>query len=123
MRLYKTRMQIEEGFRDTKSVVYGLGIATGRYTSFARAANLLLIAALASFLLWVIGCLAQARDWHRLVRVNSSSKSPTYSPIFLARLLVQFTRNRLPLRCLDGAAKIARQYTQSVLENEELLWG
>lgn len=118
VRLYKTRMQIEEGFRDTKSVAYGLGIATGRNTSFERAANLLLIAALASFLLWVIGCLAIARKWHQLVTVNSSSKSPTYSPIFVARLLVQFTRNRLPLSCLDDAARTVRQYTHSVLTSE-----
>ena len=118
VRLYKTRMQIEEGFRDTKSVAYGLGIATGRYTSFVRAANLLLIAALASFLLWLIGCLAEARDWRRWVAVNSSSKSPTYSPIFLARLLVQFTRNKLPLGCLDDAARLVTHYTQSVLLTE-----
>jgi hypothetical protein len=118
VRLYKTRMQIEEGFRDTKSVAYGLGIANGRHTTLARAANLLLIAALASFLLWVIGCMAEARDWHRLVTVSSSSKSPTYSPIFLARLLVQFTRNRLPLSCLDDAARMAREYNQSVLSSE-----
>jgi hypothetical protein len=118
VRLYQTRMQIEEGFRDTKSVAYGLGIANGRHTTLARAANLLLIAALASFLLWVIGCLAEARDWRRLVTVSSSSKSPTYSPIFLARLLVQFTRNRLPLSCLDDAARMARQYNQSVLSSE-----
>lgn len=123
VRLYKTRMQIEEGFRDTKSVAYGLGIATGRYTSLERAANLLLIAVLANFLLWVIGCIANTRQWQRLVSVNSSSRSPTYSPIFLARLLVQFTRNRLPLGCLDAAVRIAGQYTQSVLSNERLLWG
>ena len=115
MRLYQTRMQIEEGFRDTKSVAYGLGIANGRHTTLARAANLLLIAALASFLLWVIGCLAEARDWRRLVTVSSSSKSPMYSPVFLARLLVQFTRQRLPLNCLDDAARMVRQYNQVLL--------
>jgi hypothetical protein len=118
VRLYKTRMQIEEGFRDTKSAAYGLGIANGRHTTFMRAANLLLIAALASFLLWVIGCLAEARDWHRLVSVNSSSRSPTYSPIFLARLLVQFTGNRLPLNCLDNAPRIAKQYHQALLSSD-----
>lgn len=118
VRLYKTRMQIEEGFRDTKSVAYGQGIATGRHTSLTRAANLLLISALASFLLWVIGCLATARDWCSQIAVNSSSKAPTYSPIFVARLLVQFTRHRLPLCCLDDAAAIAQQYTHSLLQSE-----
>lgn len=54
--LYQTRMQIEENFRDTKSVTLGLGIANERRTTFARAENLLLIAALATFALWVIGC-------------------------------------------------------------------
>jgi hypothetical protein len=115
VRLYRTRMQIEEGFRDTKSAAYGLGIANGRHTTLARAANLLLIAALASFLLWVIGCLAEARDWRRWVTVSSSSQSPMYSPVFLARLLVQFTRQRLPLNCLDDAARMVRLYNQVLL--------
>ena len=118
VRLSQTRMQIEEGFRDTKSVAYGLGVANGRHTTLARAANLLLIAALAGFLLWAIGCLAEARDGRRWVTVSSSSQSPTYSPVCLARLLVQFTRNRLPLGCLDDAARMARQYNQSVLSSE-----
>jgi hypothetical protein len=114
VKLYKTRMQIEENFRDTKSVAYGLGIARGRHTSFARATNLLLIAALATFTLWLIGCLAKARGWQRLVRVNSSSRSPDYSTIFLARLVIQHYNGRLPRDCLDNAGGLAHRYYQSV---------
>jgi hypothetical protein len=114
VKLYKTRMQIEENFRDTKSVAYGLGIARGRHTSFARATNLLLIAALATFTLWLIGCLAKARGWQRLVRVNSSSRSPDYSTIFLARLVIQHYNGRLPRDCLDKAGGLAHRYYQSV---------
>lgn len=115
VKLYKTRMQIEENFRDTKSVAYGLGIARGRHTSFARATNLLLIAALAMFVLWLIGCLARARRWDRLVRVNSSSRSTDYSTLFLARLVIQHVNARLPKDCLENAATITRQYVQSVV--------
>lgn len=116
VKLYKTRMQIEENFRDTKSVAYGLGIARGRHTSFARAVNLLLIAALATFTLWLIGCLAKARGWQRLVRVNSSSRSPDYSTIFLARLIIKQGQARLPRDCLEHAGAFTRQYLHSVFD-------
>lgn len=119
VRLYKTRMQIEEGFRDTKSASYGLGIANGRYTSYARAANLLLIAALASFMLWLIGCLAKSHEpWRKQVAVNSASKSPTYSPIFVARLIVKYIHQRLPISCLGDAATSVQKYHHWVLHGE-----
>lgn len=119
VRLYKTRMQIEEGFRDTKSTTRGLGIANARYTSYARAANLLLIAALASFMLWLIGCLARLREtWRQQVAVNSSSKSPAYSPIFIARLIVKYIHERLPISCLGDAATSVQRYHHWVLHGE-----
>src|SRR5690606_5701273 len=57
VRLYTTRMQIEQNFRDTKSTRVGIGIARQHDTRLARARNLLLIAALACFILWLIGTL------------------------------------------------------------------
>lgn len=111
---YKTRMQIEENFRDTKSTAYGLGIANGRYTSFDRAANLLLIAALALFTLWIIGCLAKARHWDRAIRVNSSSRTASYSTIFLARLIIVHVKKRLSGRCFNDAGKLANAYLTSI---------
>lgn len=115
VRLYKTRMQIEENFRDTKSVAYGLGIANGRYTSFARAANLLLIAALATFALWVIGCWAKIRRWDQAVRVNSSTRTEPYSTLFLARLVIAHVQTRLPRDCLDQAGSFAADYLNAQL--------
>ncbi len=115
VRLYQTRMQIEENFRDTKSVAYGLGIANGRYTSLARAANLLLIAALATFALWVIGCWAKTRGWDRAVRVNSSSRTAPYSTLFLARLVIAHVPARLPRDCLDEAGTLVANYLNSQL--------
>ena len=51
---YRTRMQIEEGFRDTKSTHYGLDLANEIRIQADRRANLLLIAALVTFALWLI---------------------------------------------------------------------
>ncbi len=116
VRLYKTRMQCEENFRDTKSIALGLGIARERYTSFLRAANLLLIAALAHFLLWLIGCLARARHWDHAVRVTSAASRNAYSTVFLARLVIRHLNHRLPRDCLDDAGKLAAAYLQPVIE-------
>lgn len=113
VRMYKTRMQIEEGFRDTKSVAFGLGIANGRHTSQQRATNLLLIAALASFVLWLIGCMAKARRWDHVVRVNSSSRTPSYSVMFLARLVIAHVHERLPSLCLDDPGAQVADYLAS----------
>lgn len=112
--LYKTRMQCEENFRDTKSTAYGLGIAKHCRSSFQRATNLLLIAALAHFLLWLIGCLARARQWDRAVRVTSVACPNAYSNIFLARLVIRHLSNRLPRDCLDEADNLVSAYLKSV---------
>lgn len=96
VRLYKTRMQIEEAFRDTKSAAYGLGTANEARTNLARAANMLLIAVLAAFALWIVGCLARARGWERNVHVSSCTHRSAYSAPFLARLVIGPLTGRLP---------------------------
>jgi hypothetical protein len=50
--LYRSRVQIEEGFRDCKAIHYGLGMAQHNRMKTERRANLCLIAALANILLW-----------------------------------------------------------------------
>lgn len=55
MTLYRRRMQIEEAFRDLKSHQVGLGFGQTQSRQQERIANLLLLAALALLLLWLIG--------------------------------------------------------------------
>ena len=85
--LYKTRMQIEENFRDTKNNDYGLGVCKLSCVSIARRSVLLLIAALAQWFLWLTGNLLRGTDIEKHFRVNSKSKRESYSCIFLARKL------------------------------------
>ncbi|MCG5502266.1 IS4 family transposase, partial [Ectothiorhodospira lacustris] len=74
LRLYTQRMQIEEDFRATKSRHYGLGVERSRSRSAARFEVLLLIAALASFVAWLMGMAAELQGLHRQYQSNSCSK-------------------------------------------------
>lgn len=83
---YAGRMQIEECFRDSKSATRGLGQEIGRSRSASRLQALLLIATLATFLLWHIGQLAEAEGLHRRFKATTR-KARELSVITLARLL------------------------------------
>ena len=91
---YASRMQIEENFRDNKSVVYGMGQDIGRSRSALRWQALLLIATLAAFLLWHIGQLAEAEGLHRRFKATTRV-ARELSLITLARLLCALPK--LPL--------------------------
>lgn len=95
VKVYRTRMQIEEGFRDCKAVHYGLGLSQNRRMNENRRSVLCLLAALATFVLWCIGTAARKTRMAKQVRVNSSSKREPYSTIYLARLLILLTNFHL----------------------------
>jgi Transposase DDE domain len=69
--MYAQRMQIEECFRDTKSVVRGMGFEIGRSTTELRLQALLMVAGLAAFLLWHIGQLGEAEGLHRRFKATT----------------------------------------------------
>ena len=113
--IYKTRMQIEEGFRDCKSVHYGLCLSQNRHMNQSRRSVLCLIAACTIFVLWCIGVAGQQTKLAKQVRVNSSSKRAPYSVIFLARLLIAQAHFRLPDSAINGALVQVKIYMTSVL--------
>jgi len=83
---YAARMQIEECFRDNKSLRFGMGQELGRSRSALRLHALLLIATLASYLMWHIGQLAEAEGLHRHFKATTRLKREL-SLISLARLI------------------------------------
>jgi len=113
--IYKTRMQIEEGFRDCKSVHYGLSLSQNRRMSQDRRSVLCLIAACTIFVLWCVGVAGKQTDLARQVRVNSSSKRETYSNIFLAKLLLSHKRFKLLEKNITDALSTIKPYMESVL--------
>lgn len=87
--LYAQRMQIEEAFRDLKSDRFGLGLSASRSTQRQRLAVLLLIGALASFVLRLIGEVAKARQMQFQFQSNTRRSRAVLSVITLARQVVQ----------------------------------
>jgi len=84
--LYRHRMQIEENFRDTKSVALGSGLEVSQSRSSSRLHGLLLIGTLAAFLLWNIGQLAEAEGLQQRFRATTR-KPREISIITLAKWL------------------------------------
>ncbi len=86
--IYGSRMQIEQSFRDTKNPRWGLGLSESQTKKPHRLAVLLLIGALATYALWIIGLALQQRgeDMH----YGSSKAGQTLSiPSLAHRSLVQ----------------------------------
>ncbi len=68
---YKKRMQIEAGFRDTKSSYYGLGLERSGTRCGKRFGVLLLLVALALFAIWPVGKVAHLRGLQRDYQANT----------------------------------------------------
>lgn len=115
VKIYGTRMQIEEGFRDCKSVHYGLGLSQNIRMNQDRRSVLCLIAVCTIFVLWCIGVAAKQTAMAKQVRVNSSSKREPYSVIFLARLLLAQQHFRLPEKNIKDALTNIKSYMALVL--------
>jgi hypothetical protein len=92
--LYGQRMQIEENFRDSKSSPLGMGLEVSQSRSAPRLHALLLIATLATFLLWHIGQLAEAEGLHLRFKATTR-RARELSIVTLAKLLCAL--NSLPL--------------------------
>jgi hypothetical protein len=84
--LYRQRMQIEENFRDSKSVALGMGLEASQSRSARRLQALLLIGTLAAFLLWHIGQLAEAEGLQRRFKATTR-RERELSIVWLGKLL------------------------------------
>lgn len=88
VRLYERRMQIEETFRDTKSVRFGFSLVHARTNSTARANVLVLLASLAHLFALVLGLAAEAAQLHRRIQANTVRDRRVLSLTMLGRLIV-----------------------------------
>ncbi len=116
VKIYRTRMQIEEGFRDCKAVHCGLGLSQNRRMNENRRSVLCLLAALATFLLWCMGTAARKTSIAKQVRVNSSSKREPYSAIYLARLLIPLTTFHLSDPAIIQSLNELQPYMEGILD-------
>jgi hypothetical protein len=87
--LYALRMQIEEAFRDTKCHRWGFGLRYARCANAQRLQVLLLIAALATLMLWLIGMYGRALDLVRRLQANTEVRKPVLSAVFVGCQLLR----------------------------------
>jgi hypothetical protein len=107
---YRSRMPIEEGFRDTKSTHYGVDLTQDSRISADRRANLLLIAALIIFALWLVGLGLKGTAIERQIKVCSNHHRSPYSVIFLARIACQYMVFEQPENLLEQAQALLVDY-------------
>jgi len=83
VKLYRTRMQIEEGFRDLKSPAYGFSFNLAYSRDPHRIEVLLLIAALAGMVAWAVGWLTERQQLHYPFQANSIKHRRVLSLFYL----------------------------------------
>jgi hypothetical protein len=86
--IYAKRMQIEEAFRDIKSERFGLGFSASRSKKPERIRVLLLIGALAMFILRLVGEEARAQKLDRQFQSNTRKSPHVLSNMTLARQFI-----------------------------------
>ena len=111
--LYRTRMQIEEAFRDLKSFRYGLSLELSGTQKPHRMAILVLIGSLSLWLSWIIGKASEILGLHRGLQANTVRCKTVLSPIFLGLRIMKKPKLRLSARALALAQRfIIRTATQ-----------
>lgn len=105
-RAYARRMEIEETFRDLKSHRWGFALRYAQTKNPKRLEILLLIALLATFILWLLGLATKARRWERHFQANTERRRSVLSTVFLGREVLR--NHRLTLTLGELAHSIRR---------------
>ena len=81
--IYKTRMQIEEAFRDMKNPRWGFSLSESQSTTTYRYENLMLVGTLATFALWLMGKIVELKQWQFRFQANTTKTRNVLSTFFL----------------------------------------
>lgn len=85
VKIYRMRMQIEEGFRDMKSRRFGLGFEYNKTTHLNRLSILIFLTTLAHWVLMIFGMMAKLENKHRQYQANSIKSDTVLSLAFIGR--------------------------------------
>ena len=107
--IYRTRMQLEEEFRDMKSRLYGLGFEHNKSKLLRRLAVLILMTTLACLISMLIGLTVISAGLHRHYQANTVKKKRVLSYQFLGRRVVKDTRIKLLKQQLIDAIEKLKQ--------------
>lgn len=99
--LYSKRMQIEQNFRDDKSERFGFGWRFSRTTDNNKISILMLLAAIATLILWMIGFAAEKKKVHYYFQANTTRTHRVVSLLYLAKQLITHGCNAIKIRKLQ----------------------
>jgi Transposase DDE domain len=111
--VYALRMQIEEAFRDLKSIRFGLSLELHRSYQVERLQVLLLIATLALMVAWLLGKATELTQQHRQYQANTVRNRVVLSTIFLGLNVIDDARVTLRLAHLIAAIHSLHDIIQS----------
>lgn len=83
IKIYAKRAQIENGFRDTKNQRLGFSLNDSKTSHTARLNVLLIIIAIATFGLWLLGGLLKQKQLHFQFQANTIKNRNVLSNVFL----------------------------------------
>jgi Transposase DDE domain len=113
VKLYTSRMQIEEAFRDLKSARFGLSLELHRIYQVERLQVLLLIATLALMVAWLIGKATEHTGQHRHYQANTVRNRVVLSTIFLGLKVIDDPRVTLQWADLLAATNTLNEIIRS----------
>lgn len=116
MTIYRARMQIEEAFRDLKSERYGLGFSASQTRTPHRLAILLLIGALALFVLWLVGHVAVHRRLQFGYQSNTTKTRAVLSIVYLGRQIMRRASGGITRQSLVHAISRLQRHLATVHE-------
>jgi hypothetical protein len=102
---YNARMQIEESFRDQKSQAYGLGSNAHQTHKKERLKVLLMLAALANWLHYMLGLAVEISGQHRSLQANSIKHRRVLSFNYLGMRLCRLARLTISAQDIQAAIR------------------
>lgn len=109
--IYKTRMQVEEAFRDLKNARAGMALEYSGTYLLRRMRNLVLIGALAGIVSWLLGTTTKLLQQHHQFQANTIKHKSVLSAHFLGAQLI---KNSFLLSKIKSLAR-AMIYTRNKL--------
>jgi len=119
VRLYGRRFTIEENFRDTKDNLFGMGLSATHIGRADRRDRILLLAALATVFLTLLGAAGEAIGMDRQFKANTS-KTRTYSLFRQGCMYFEALGTMRPQRATPLLEAFGRQLQQHQVLTEVL---
>ena len=83
VKIYATRMQIEESFRDLKCPRYGLSLYLNGTYKIERLRLLVMLGSLAATFAWLLGKTTELAGKHRQFQANTTTHTNVLSTVFI----------------------------------------